>query len=274
MQSRAKAPRYKGKEPCALAPWREVLIVCGLLTLAVVIVYGQTVRHDFVNFDDDVYVYENPHVQEGLSVASVTWAFTQAHVSAHWHPLTWLSLMADAQAVKLAHGRPDRALLAAEMHGVNAALHAVNSVLLFLVLRAMTASVWRERLRGGPLRRPPAARRVGCLGHRAKGHAERPVRSAGDPGVRCLRPQARCVPLRLGRPRIGAGPAGQTDAGHVAVCISAAGLLAAGEMGAGSSERGAGSRGERGKGSETALPPRLPFSRSPFLPFYRHYAPN
>ena len=54
--------------------------------------------------------------------------------------------MADAQMLGHGEGPPDRARLAAEMHLVNVALHAANAVILFLVLRAMTASVWRSAL--------------------------------------------------------------------------------------------------------------------------------
>ena len=43
------------------------LAVCGLLLLAVIAVFGQTVRHGFVNFDDNAYVCENPHLQAGLT---------------------------------------------------------------------------------------------------------------------------------------------------------------------------------------------------------------
>ncbi len=74
--------------------------VCALLLLAVIAVFGQTVGHDFVNFDDDVYVYENPHVRGGLTAKGIAWAFTQTDVSAQWQPLTLLSLMADAQVLK------------------------------------------------------------------------------------------------------------------------------------------------------------------------------
>ena len=44
---------------------RRVLAVCGLLLLAVGLVFGQTVRHQFVNLDDGEYVSENPHFSRG-----------------------------------------------------------------------------------------------------------------------------------------------------------------------------------------------------------------
>ncbi len=114
-------------------------IVCGLLVLAVIAVYGQTAGYDFVNFDDGPFVYENQHVLQGLTREGVAWAFTQSRVSSQWQPLTLLSLMADAELVKSGDGLPDRARLAAEMHLVNVALHALNAVILLLVLRAMTS---------------------------------------------------------------------------------------------------------------------------------------
>jgi tetratricopeptide (TPR) repeat protein len=120
--------------------------VCGLLLLAVIAVFGQTAGHDFVNCDDDDYVYENGHVLEGLTGEGIAWAFTESHVSAHWHPLTWLSLMTDAQVLVPDRGSLNLARLATGMHLVNVALHAANAVLLFLVLRAMTASTWPSAL--------------------------------------------------------------------------------------------------------------------------------
>ena len=57
------------------------LAVCGLLLLAVIAVFGQTARHDFVNFDDDDYVYENRHVRRGLTAEGIAWAFTTYHAT-------------------------------------------------------------------------------------------------------------------------------------------------------------------------------------------------
>ena len=85
--------------PSDPVPWAQsryaVPVLCGLLLLAVALVFGQTMGHGCVNLDVDVYVTENPHVQHGLTAKSIAWAFT-THAE-FWHPLTWLSLMLDAQ---------------------------------------------------------------------------------------------------------------------------------------------------------------------------------
>ena len=102
--------------------------VCVFLVLAVALVFGQTVRHGFINHDDDRYVYENPVVLKGLTVDGVGWAFRYGEIG-HWHPLTWLSHMLDCQL----YGAN-----AAGHHLTNVLLHAAASVLLFLTLRRMT----------------------------------------------------------------------------------------------------------------------------------------
>jgi protein O-mannosyl-transferase len=122
----------------------SVLAICGLLLLAVIVIYGQTATHDFVYFDDPEYVSDNKHVMEGLTGAGIVWAFTQNEVSAQWYPCTMLSLMADVQMVKPREGPPNLAKLAGRMHVTNLLLHAANSLILFLLLRAMTGSVWRS----------------------------------------------------------------------------------------------------------------------------------
>ena len=113
-----------------------VLAVCGFLLLAVGLVFGQTIRHEFVGFDDDRYVYDNPQVSCGLSAEGICWAFTHSHVT-NWHPLTWISLMLDCQLYGLSPGG---------YHLTNVLLHATTAVFLFLVLRAMTGRLWPSAL--------------------------------------------------------------------------------------------------------------------------------
>jgi hypothetical protein len=110
----------------------RVLAVCVCLAIAVLLVFGQTLRFGFVNFDDDEYVYQNPQVSAGLTLPGLGWAFTHSH-SANWHPLTWLSHMLDCQVYGL---EP------AGHHLTNFLLHAATAILLFLVLRQMTGALW------------------------------------------------------------------------------------------------------------------------------------
>ncbi|MFL6589484.1 MAG: tetratricopeptide repeat protein [Chthoniobacterales bacterium] len=105
-----------------------------VLAALVWLVFGQTIHHDFVNIDDPAYVYKNPRVTGGLRVSSVVWAFTHSH-AANWHPLTWLSHMLDCQLYGLNAGGH---------HLTNVLLHAFNAILLFVVLRTMTGSLWRS----------------------------------------------------------------------------------------------------------------------------------
>jgi Flp pilus assembly protein TadD len=111
-----------------------VLAISILLVVAVFLVFGQTVWHDFVNYDDEEYFSSNPHVLTGLNGSNLAWAF-QTGYAGNWHPLTWLSLMLDAQL--FGHG-------AAGPHLTNVLLHAANTVLLFLLLRQLTGAHWRS----------------------------------------------------------------------------------------------------------------------------------
>ena len=97
-------------------------------------VFGQTVRHAFINFDDPSYVYDNSQVTGGLTWQGVKWAFTHVH-SFNWHPLTWISHMLDCQLYGV---RP------AGHHLTNVLLHIVAAILLFLVLRSMTGYLSRS----------------------------------------------------------------------------------------------------------------------------------
>ena len=112
---------------------RRRMFLAGLLLLATAAVYARAGGLGLV-YDDRDYVTGNPHVLGGLTRENVAWAFTAFH-SANWHPLTWLSLMADTTFF----GGSDAA-----RHLVNVLLHAVNAALLFLVLRRLTGRLWRS----------------------------------------------------------------------------------------------------------------------------------
>jgi hypothetical protein len=111
---------------------RLAVAVCVFLSVIVWVVFAQTLGHDFINFDDDKYVYENAEVSRGLTLDGFKWLLTHSHASL-WHPLTTLSHMVDCQIYGL---RP------AGHHFTSVLLHNVAAVLLFLVLAQMTGRVW------------------------------------------------------------------------------------------------------------------------------------
>jgi Flp pilus assembly protein TadD len=106
--------------------------VYAVLTLSTLLVFCQVRNFDFVNCDDDKYIYENPQVLSGLNHDGIFWAFTTCFFG-YWQPLTWLSLMVDCQLFGPDPGR---------IHIVNAFLHLANTLLLFVVLKKMTGSLW------------------------------------------------------------------------------------------------------------------------------------
>src|SRR5208282_3838197 len=113
---------------------RAVLGVCLFLAGAVWVVFGQTLHHGFVNYDDAVYIADNPAVLGGLSLKGIGWAFTH-NVNVNWTPLTVISHMLDCQFYGLHAGGH---------HLTNLLLHATSTILLFLVLRQMTGALWRS----------------------------------------------------------------------------------------------------------------------------------
>ena len=110
------------------------LLFAGILALATLILYQPVVHYQFLNYDDNEYVTQNAHVQTGLTVRNVGWAFTTFHAS-NWHPLTWLSHMADYQLFGPHAGGH---------HYSNVLLHVANVVLLFLLLEGATKAFWRS----------------------------------------------------------------------------------------------------------------------------------
>ena len=111
-----------------------VVAICVALAGITWTVFGQTLRHDFINYDDNLYVYENSNVVSGLTRPAMLWAFTHAHAGT-WHPLTSLSHMLDCQVYGL---NP------AGHHFTNVLLHTLAVVLLFLFLQQVTGAPWRS----------------------------------------------------------------------------------------------------------------------------------
>jgi tetratricopeptide (TPR) repeat protein len=110
---------------------RWQIAACLLLVVATLAVYGQLRNHQFINYDDNSYVYNNPLVQAGLTLKGLTWAFTTTSAG-NWHPLTWLSHMLDCQLFGLNPG---------DHHLTNLVFHIANSLLLFLWLLYLTPSL-------------------------------------------------------------------------------------------------------------------------------------
>ena len=111
------------------------LAIAVALAAAVLVVYWPTLGNDFVNYDDDRYVTQNPHVQQGFDAAALRWAWTTGHF--YWQPLTWTSHMLDWRLYGAAP---------AGHHATSVALHAANTALLFVLLDGMTGAPWRSAL--------------------------------------------------------------------------------------------------------------------------------
>jgi protein O-mannosyl-transferase len=119
--------------------WMEELgekpiLLYALLMLATMLLYAPVSHHDFLNFDDAQYVTQNPHVRGGLGLSNIIWAFTSFYAS-NWHPVTWLSHMADCRLFGLNSGAH---------HCVNLVLHISNILLLFTLLWLGTGAIWRS----------------------------------------------------------------------------------------------------------------------------------
>jgi hypothetical protein len=115
----------------------RISIAIFLLSIAIFSIYAPALYNGFiVNYDDHAYVIGNPSVRAGLTHSGAMWAFTAVH-SYNWHPLTWISHMLDVQIFGLnpmGH------------HLVNILFHIANSLLLFGILRKLTAAFWRSLL--------------------------------------------------------------------------------------------------------------------------------
>jgi Flp pilus assembly protein TadD len=112
----------------------QVPLLFILLASLVWFVFSPTLHFDFVNFDDDSYVYDNSFISNGVTWRGIQWILTNEHVG-NWHPLTSLSHMLDCELYGL---NPSG------HHITNILFHLANTLLLFWVLYRMTGSIWRS----------------------------------------------------------------------------------------------------------------------------------
>ncbi|MGA7753610.1 MAG: tetratricopeptide repeat protein [Candidatus Sulfotelmatobacter sp.] len=109
------------------SPEKRRFVLSLLLVAIVLLLYGQTNHFAFLNYDDGMYVIQNPHVRAGLTWSTVTWAFSSTY--ANWHPVTWLSHALDYDLFRLNAGGH---------HFTSVLLHGLNAVLLFWLLARAT----------------------------------------------------------------------------------------------------------------------------------------
>ena len=114
--------------------WSTSLLICLVLLAITAAVYSSVRTHEFVEYDDQAYVTENPQVQAGLTWSGLNWAFTTGW-SGNWHPVTWLSHMLDTQMFGHSAVGP---------HCTNLFLHVSSTLLLFLMLWRVTGALWRS----------------------------------------------------------------------------------------------------------------------------------
>ena len=107
-----------------------------LLFVSTFLVYWQITGNEFINFDDGLYITNNPWVKDGLTIDGMIWAFDLDYKGGlYWHPLAWLSHMTDVELFGLNPGGH---------HFVSMMFHIICSMLLFLTLNLMTGSVWKS----------------------------------------------------------------------------------------------------------------------------------
>jgi tetratricopeptide (TPR) repeat protein len=117
---------------------KESSFIILLLVFLSLGIYFQVTAFEFIDFDDNLYVYENAQVKSGLTCQSIAWSFSLADKEdTYYHPLTWLSLMLDVQLFGLNAGA---------QHAVNLLIHTINGILLFLLLNRITSASWLSGL--------------------------------------------------------------------------------------------------------------------------------
>ncbi|MBW1764803.1 MAG: glycosyltransferase family 39 protein, partial [Deltaproteobacteria bacterium] len=112
------------------------LTIIVILTLIVInfVLFWPVQNHEFIDYDVYDYIIDNSNVSSGITYKGIIRAFTSTHAG-NWHPMTWLSHMADCELYGL---NPKG------HHFNNLLLHAVNTILLFIILMRMTDAIWKS----------------------------------------------------------------------------------------------------------------------------------
>ena len=206
--------------PAAAGNVYQAAAVCGVLLLAVGLVFGRAVWYEFIEMDDSLDVYENPHITGGLTAEDVRWALVNRHAG------VWMPFNLDFPHARLP-GLRSRAGRSSSHQRTVARRHSRPAI---PRPPPNDPSFVAQRFRRGSVCAAPAAGRIGGLGHRAKGPSQRIVLHARTRGLRLVR--ASSFLPRLPRSVHGcdrllcARSDGQADAGNAAICALIAGLLA------------------------------------------------
>src|SRR5579864_9059315 len=118
-----RTTKQKARDQSRVA--RSIISFALLLFVGTLILYSPVRGHDFINYDDTEYVLNNPHVTAGLTWDTIRWSFTSRD-AVNWHPVTWLSHALDCELFGQDAGNH---------HLVNVVIHALNEILLFLLLQ-------------------------------------------------------------------------------------------------------------------------------------------
>ena len=132
-QRDAPPPRVKAQGGPGVSPTH--LWIAGGLALLVLVVFAQVRNHQYLNFDDDLYITNNAVVQRGLTADGVAWAIRDMEVN--WHPTTWLTYLLEVELFGVDAGIS---------HLVNVGFHIASTLLLFALLVRMTGAVWRSAI--------------------------------------------------------------------------------------------------------------------------------
>ncbi|MBC2717946.1 MAG: hypothetical protein HF978_21810, partial [Desulfobacteraceae bacterium] len=118
-----------------MVQWQVLCLL--FITLIIISVYFNIHEFDFVDFDDGMYVADNSQIQKGLSFQNIAWAFgfSEKAIEFYWHPITWVSHMADCQFFGTDAGMH---------HLINGFLHLLNALLLFTICYHMTSTLWQS----------------------------------------------------------------------------------------------------------------------------------